>query len=388
MTSSLMDNYGNPKLEFDHGKGTYLFTGDGEKFLDFAMGIAVNCLGHCHPALIRALRDQADKLWHTSNLYRIAQSERLASRLAELTFADRTFFCNSGTEAVECGFKIMRRFQYENGQPQRKRIISVTESFHGRTLAPIAAAANPVHMEGFLIGDSGFDQAPFGDIEAMAKAIDFNTAGIVIEPVQGEGGIRLTPIDYLQGLRDLCDEHGLLLMFDEVQCGMGRTGSLFAYQQLGVKPDILASAKALGGGFPIGACLATAQPAMAMKAGSHGSTFGGNPLACAVANAVLDELTKPGFLDEVRRKGEYVFEKLQSLVEQYPDILLSVSGTGLMLGLNCQVSNTELSDRLIENNLLTVKAGKNSIRLLPPLTVSYEELDEGLEKIAGTLGSW
>jgi len=378
MKSALMKNYGTPELEFERGEGCYLFTKSGERYLDFAMGIAVNCLGHCHPSLVNALIAQAHKLWHTSNLYRIEQAEKLAARLSDLTFAQQVFFCNSGTEAVEAGFKMMRRFHHNNGNPQRKRIIAVSESFHGRTLAPIAASANPLHTEGFLVGDAGFDQVPFGDIQAMRDSIDDTTAGIIIEPIQGEGGIRLAPADYLNSLRQLCDEQGLLLMFDEVQCGMARSGTLYAYQQTDVIPDILASAKGLGGGFPIGACLASDKAASSMVAGTHGSTFGGNPLAAAVANAVLDEVTQPGFMEQLATNADYLRSGLDELVSAHPDKLHSVTGTGLMIGIQCKLDSGALINALTENKLLTVKAGGNSIRLLPPLNVTQTEIDEAL----------
>ncbi|MBL4819574.1 MAG: aspartate aminotransferase family protein [Gammaproteobacteria bacterium] len=388
MKSSLMSNYGSPDLEFDHGKGCYLFTADGDQYLDFAMGIAVNCLGHCHPALVDALTRQAGKLWHTSNLYRISQAERLARRLTDLTFADRVFFSNSGTEAVECGFKMIRRYQHNKGRHKRKRIIALSESFHGRTLAPIAASANPLHMEGFLVGDAGFDQVSFGDGAAMAAAITEDTAGIVIEPIQGEGGIRIASKEYLQQLRDICNSHDLLLMFDEVQCGLARAGSLFAYQQSGITPDILASAKGLGGGFPIGACLSSNKAAAAMVAGTHGSTFGGNPLASAVANAVLDEITAPGFMDEINSRANYLHQRLQELVERFPDLLQDITGAGLMIGINCKVNNSELMAALTTQRLLSVKAGNNSIRFLPPLNVSQNEIDEALTIFESVLKNW
>jgi len=388
MKSALMNNYGNPELEFDHGKGCFLYTPDGEEYLDFAMGIAVNCLGHCHPALVKALSEQAGKLWHTSNLYRITQSERLAQRLADLTFADRVFFCNSGTEAVEAGFKIMRRYHHDNGRPQRKRIIAVSEAFHGRTLAPVAAAANPLHIEGFLVGDAGFDQVPFGDPDAITAAISDTTAGIVIEPIQGEGGIRLVPQAYLTHLRELCDQHGLLLMFDEVQCGLGRSGTLYSYQQTGVVPDILASAKGLGGGFPMGACLATEAAASVMVAGTHGSTFGGNPLAGAVGNAVLDEVTRPEFLAELNRNADYLHEQLRQLVMDQPDKLEEITGAGLMIGIKCRINSGELIAELTRRKMLTVKAGRNSVRLLPPLNVSRDEIDRALGILRAALEDW
>lgn len=388
MTSALMPNYGTPELEFDHGKGCYLYTKDGTRFLDFAMGIAVNSLGHCHPKLIEALICQANKLWHTSNLYRIDQSEQLASKLVAATFADRVFFCNSGTEAVEAGFKLMRRYHESTGQGQRKRIVAMTESFHGRTLAPLAAARNPLHSTGFLVGDMGFDQAVFGDLASLENCLTPETAGIIIEPVQGEGGIRVVNRDYLSKIKEMCNKHNVLLMFDEVQCGVGRTGSLYAYQQLGVQPDILASAKGLGGGFPVGACLATERVGSAMTAGLHGSTFGGNPLAMAVANAVIDELIHPGFLEAVVTSSEYFRRGLSELQTTYPQLLKGVTGLGLMVGLACEIPAGELITRLQQHGMLVVKAGGNSIRLLPPLNVAQSELDEALSIIANVLEQW
>lgn len=388
MTSALMGNYGNPELEFERGQGCYLYTAAGERYLDFAMGIAVNCLGHCHPVLVKALKEQADKLWHTSNLYRITQAEKLAWRLTQLTFADRVFFSNSGTEAVECGFKIMRRFHHDRGQPQRKRIIAMTESFHGRTLAPVAASRNPVHSEGFLVGDMGFDQVPFGDLQAVEAAINEQTAGVVIEPIQGEGGIRPASRDYLKALRKLCDRHGILLMFDEVQCGLGRAGTFYAYQQFDVEPDILASAKGLGGGFPIGACLSTEDTALPMVAGSHGSTFGGNPLATAVANGVLDVVTAPGFMIQLNENAKIFRDGLQDLIDRFPDLLAELTGLGLMVGLRCRVNNGDLIKALTAARMLVVKAGGNSIRLLPPLNVTQAEIGEALEILSRVLQSW
>lgn len=378
MTSALMANYGHPELQFARGQGVYLYTADGERYVDFTMGIAVNCLGHCHPHLIAALKKQADTLWHTSNLFSIEPTERLARRLTELTFADRVFFANSGTEAVECGFKMMRRYHYHHGRKQRVRIISLTQSFHGRTLAPVAACLNPVHTEGFLVGDAGFDQVPFGDLDALRAAITDSTAGIILEPVQGEGGIRAVPVDYLQAIRQICDEHGILLMFDEVQSGVGRTGYLFAHQALGVEPDLLASAKGLGGGFPIGACLSKEHVAEVMTAGTHGSTFGGNPLATAVGNAVLDVMTEPDFLDQVNERAGQLRAGIDALTERYPTVLAGHTGLGLMVGLRCAGSNAELLKAMAGHKLLAVKAGGNSVRLLPPLNISAAEVDEGL----------
>jgi acetylornithine/N-succinyldiaminopimelate aminotransferase len=381
MNSALMSNYGSPELEMERGQGAFLYTTAGERYLDFTMGIAVNCLGHCHPALVKALQEQSTRLWHSSNLFRIPQAEKLARRLVDLTFADKVFFSNSGTEAVEAGFKIMRRYHYSLGEPQRVRIIALSQSFHGRTLAPIAASANPLHIEGFLAGDQGFDQVPFADIAALRAAISDHTAGIILEPIQGEGGIRVTPFDYLQQVRELCDKHGILLMYDEVQSGIGRSGYLYAYQASGVAPDILASAKGLGGGFPIGACLATERVTRPMVAGTHGSTFGGNPLATAVANAVLDIITAPGFLtDSMHRAADFRAE-LDKIITEYPQILLEQTGMGLMIGLKCVVSNADFIAALKDARMLAVKAGANTVRLLPPLNVNDNEITEALSCI-------
>ncbi|MDG2337287.1 MAG: aspartate aminotransferase family protein [Gammaproteobacteria bacterium] len=385
MSSALMQNYGTRELKFDHGEGSYLFTKEGERYLDFAMGIAVNSLGHCNPKLIDALTQQSKRLWHTSNLYNIEAGEELAAKLAANTFADRVFFCNSGTEAIECGFKAIRRYFHDKGQSHRNRIISMTGAFHGRSLAAIASAANPAHCEGFIVGDPGFDQAEFGNIDSLKALISENTAAIVIEPVQGEGGITVSSTEFLKAVRDLCDSHDILLMFDEVQCGIARTGSLYAYQQLGASPDLLASAKGLGGGFPIGACLAIEKVALALAPGSHGSTFGGNPLATAVGNAVLDELVDDIFLSNVRNMGVYFKEELELLVERFPTLLCEVRGLGLMLGLYCLTDAGQLIAHLQNHKLLVVKAGANSIRLLPALNVSKEEVDSALEILTKTL---
>ena len=388
MTSALMSNYGNPELEFDHGKGCYLFTPTGERYLDFTMGIAVNCLGHCHPYLIAALQEQSQKIWHSSNLFRIPQTERLASRLVEMTFAHSVFFSNSGTEAVEAGFKFMRRYHYSRGDKQRVRIIALTQSFHGRSLAPLAASANPLHVEGFLTGDPGFDQVTWGDIAALRAAITEQTAGVILEPIQGEGGIRVTPFEYLRQVRELCDEKGILLMFDEVQSGVGRSGFLYAYQALSVTPDLLASAKGLGGGFPIGACLASERVAAPMVAGTHGSTFGGNPLATAVGNAVLDVIMAPGFLEESMRRASQLHKGLADIITNNPHVLSEQTGMGLMVGLKCVISNTDFVAALREDRLLVVKAGGNSLRLLPPLNVTHEEVEQALSIIRNACAAW
>jgi len=388
MTSALMQNYGSPELEFEHGEGSYLYTEDGQRYLDFAMGIAVNSLGHCHPSLVSALSEQANKLWHTSNLYRIGGSEKLAKQLVQHTFADRVFFCNSGTEAIECGFKMIRRYFYNKGQAQRNRIITLSGCFHGRTLAPIAAAANPSHCEGFVVGDQGFDQAEYGNLQSLKDQINENTAAIILEPVQGEGGITAIDKKYLHAIKQLCDEHDLILMFDEVQCGVARTGSLYAYQQLGVTPDILASAKGLGGGFPIGACLATEKFASALSVGTHGSTFGGNPLAMSVGNAVISQVATAEFLSSVQDLGAYLKAGLEQLVDQHPSLLKSVNGIGLMIGLDSEIDAGELIARLQSEKMLAVKAGRNSVRLLPALNVSKEEIDLALETLAKALSHW
>ncbi len=381
MTSALMANYGHPELQFERGLGVYLYTADHQRYLDFTAGIAVNCLGHCHPYLVKAIREQSERLWHTSNLFSNIPTERLAQRLVDLSFADRVFFANSGTEAVECGFKMMRRYHYHHGRPQRVRIISLTQSFHGRTLAPIAACLNPLHIEGFLVGDSGFDQVPFGDLQALRAAMTEHTAGVILEPVQGEGGIRAVAADYLKAVRQMCDEHGVLLMFDEVQSGMGRTGHLFAHEALGVTPDLLASAKGLGGGFPIGACLSTEKVAQVMTAGTHGSTFGGNPLATAVGNAVLDHISEPAFLRTVQLRSQQLRAGLDALIAQYPTVLAEHTGLGLMVGLRCVCVNADLIKAFMQVKLLAVKAGGNSIRLLPPLNITETEIDEALSLI-------
>ena len=385
MSSALMQNYGVRELKFERGEGSYLFTKDGERYLDFGMGIAVNCLGHCNPKLIKALTDQANRLWHTSNLYNIEPGEQLANKLVASTFADRLFFCNSGTEAIECGFKAIRRYFHSKDKGHKNRIVSMSGAFHGRSLAAIASAANPVHCEGFLVGDTGFDQAKFGDFESLLSAVTENTAGIIIEPIQGEGGINVAGTEYLKAVRELCDSHNILLMFDEVQCGIARTGTLYAYQQLDVDPDILATAKGLGGGFPIGACLATEEIASTLIPGTHGSTFGGNPLATAVGNAVMDTLNNADFLMNVKELGRYLKAELSILVERYPQLLSEVKGIGLMLGLYCVIDAGQLITRLQEHKLLVVKAGGNSVRLLPALNVSKKEIDSAIAIISKAL---
>jgi acetylornithine/N-succinyldiaminopimelate aminotransferase len=379
--SALFETFARVPLSFDRGEGSWLITEDGQRYLDFAGGIAVNSLGHGHPKLVAALTEQAGKLWHTSNLYQIPGQTRLAERLVENTFADKVFFTNSGAEALECAIKTARRYHYVNGRPERFRTITFEGAFHGRTLATIAAGGQQKYLEGYGPKVEGFDQVPFDDIDAAEKAITGETAAILIEPVQGEGGIREVPAQSLKRLRELCDEHGLLLIFDEVQCGIGRTGKLFAHEWAGVTPDLMAIAKGIGGGFPMGACLATDEAAAAMTPGVHGTTFGGNPLAMAVGNAVLDIVLDEGFLDEVRRKGLLMKQGLAAIADEFPEVIEAIRGTGLMLGLKCKAPNTKLMAALREQKLLSVTAGENVVRLLPPLTVTDAEIREALARI-------
>lgn len=383
---ALWPNYSPPhELVFSHGIGSELFTTDGQAYLDFLSGIAVTSFGHAHPHLVQALHEQAGKLWHLSNLFRIPAGEKLAKRLVENSFADQVFFANSGTEAIEAGIKAVRGYQASIGKPERFRLLGFSNSFHGRTIAALAAAGNPAHTKNFIPTDYGFDQVEWGDLAAVESIIGENMAGIIVEPVQGEGGIRPVSDEFIQGLRKLCDQQGLLLMLDEVQCGMARTGKLFAHEHFGIKPDIMALAKGLGGGFPIGACLTTAEVGSHMVVGSHGSTFGGNPLAMSVGNAILDLVLEPNLLSEVARKGEALRSGLEVLIADYPEKLDSVSGLGLMIGLKCVVSNTELQARLRDNKLLTGTAGDNMIRLLPPLNVSDDHIQRALGLIADAL---
>ncbi|PSJ60329.1 aspartate aminotransferase family protein [Pseudaminobacter soli (ex Li et al. 2025)] len=379
--SALYDTFARAPLAFERGEGSWLITEDGQRYLDFAGGIAVNSLGHGHPKLVAALTEQAGKLWHTSNLYEIPGQSRLGERLAEATFADKVFFTNSGAEALECAIKTARRYQYVNGHPEKFHIITFEGAFHGRTLATIAAGGQQKYLEGFGPKVEGFDQVPFGDIAALEKAITPETAALLIEPLQGEGGIREVPVAFLKRLRELCDQHGLLLIFDEVQSGVGRTGKFFAHEWANVTPDIMAIAKGIGGGFPVGACLATAEAAAGMTAGVHGTTFGGNPLAMAVGNAVLDVVLEDGFLAEVQRKALLMKQGLAAVADEFPDVIEGVRGSGLMLGLKCKMPNTKVNAALRDQKLLAVPAGDNVIRLLPPLTVSDEEIRDALERI-------
>ena len=379
--SPLFDTYARAPLRFERGEGVWLTTEGGERYLDFGAGIAVNSLGHANPHLVEALKTQAEKIWHLSNLYEIPDQTRLGERLVEATFADKVFFANSGAEALEAAIKTARRYHYAKGHPQKVDIITFEGAFHGRTIATIAAGGQKKYLEGFGPKAPGFVQVPFGDARALDEAIGEETAAILIEPIQGEGGIRPVPREELRRLRDLCDEHGILLIFDEVQTGVGRTGKFFAYEWAAVEPDIMAVAKGIGGGFPMGACLATAEAASGMVAGVHGTTFGGNPLAMAVGNAVLDVVLSDGFLEHVRDVALVFRQGLAAIKDEYPEIISDVRGEGLMLGIKCVVPNTEFVNAMRDEHLLAIPAGDNVVRLLPPLTVTAEEAREGLARI-------
>lgn len=386
--SALWPNYSPPlDLVFSHGQGCELFTEAGEVYLDFMSGIAVTSFGHAHPHLIKVLNEQAARLWHVSNLFRIPAAERLAGRLTQHCFADRVFFCNSGTEAIEAGIKAVRACQFGRGQEQRYRLIGLSDSFHGRTMAALAAAGNKNHTRNFIRSDYGFDQVSWDDLDALKAAVTPETAGIILEPVQGEGGIRPVSDEYIRAVKQLCEDNSLLLLLDEVQCGIGRTGKLFAHQLYGIEPDVMALAKGLGGGFPVGACLTTAAVGDAMVVGTHGSTFGGNPLAMAVANGVLDLLLEPDMLEDVASKGRHLRRSLRDLVHKHPRVLDSVVGSGLMLGLKCVIPNTELLAELRARKLLVVSAGQNMLRILPPLNIATEDLDRGSEIIAAAVST-
>jgi|APGre2960657444_1045066.scaffolds.fasta_scaffold24679_1 acetylornithine/N-succinyldiaminopimelate aminotransferase len=379
--SALLPTFARLDLAFERGEGPWLYTASGERYLDFVSGIAVNVVGHAHPHLAAALKAQADKLWHTSNLFKIPEGERLASRLTSASFADTVFFTNSGAEALECAIKMARKYHAANGQPERYRLITFEGAFHGRTLATIAAGGQKKYLEGFGPKVEGFDQVPFADHAALQAAIGPETAGILIEPIQGEGGVRVVPSQCLRGLRDLCDQHGLLLIFDEVQTGIGRTGNLFSYERSGIAPDIMALAKGIGGGFPMGACLATIEAGKGMVAGSHGSTFGGNPLAMAVGNAVLDLVLAEGFLQQVGLLSLIARQRLAEIKDMYPNVIDAVRGEGLMLGIKTHVANSEVVSALLRQNMLAVGAGDNVVRLLPPLNIDEATLSEGLNRI-------
>lgn len=378
MAQAVMPSYGRTDIAFERGEGVYLFTADERKYLDFGAGVAVISLGHNHPHLVEALTRQASKVWHTSNLYHIPEQQRLAARLVENSFADTVFFCNSGAESVEASIKLMRKYQSANGNPERYRMISFEGSFHGRTLATISAGASDAHRAGFGPAVDGFDHVSFGNMNEVRDAVTAETAGIMVEPVQGEGGIMPADPRFLQDLRDLCDEAGLLLMFDEVQTGMGRTGRLWAYEWSGVAPDVMSSAKGLGGGFPIGACLATAEAAKGITAGTHGSTFGGNPLAASVGNAVLDVMLADGFFEHVNAMSGLIDAELKALANRHPVVIETTRGTGMMWGMKCVVPNMDLVTKAFEHGLLTVPAGDNVVRLLPPLVAEESHIREAI----------
>src|SRR3954453_8744373 len=381
-TSHLLPVFARADLAFERGEGAWLIATNGERYLDFTSGVAVNALGHCHPHLVAALQEQATKLWHMSNLFKSPDGERLATRLWQgASFSDFVFFANSGAEAMECAIKITRKYHAAKGHPERYRIITFEGAFHGRTLATLAATGSAKYLDGFGPPMEGFDQVALGDLEAVKRAIGPHTAGILIEPVQGEGGVRTAPLSFYKALRQLCDDNGLLLVFDEVQTGMGRTGDLFAYRWVGVEPDVMSLAKALGGGFPIGACLATADAAAGMTPGSHGSTFGGNPLAIAAANAVLDVMLKPGFFDHVQRMSLLLKQKLASVIDRHSDIVSEVRGEGLLIGIKAVVPSGDLVAALRAERLLTVGAGENVVRFLPPLIVNEAEIEESVQRL-------
>ncbi len=381
MIPSVLPTYSRAPLSFVKGEGSWLIEQDGRRFLDLGAGIAVNALGHAHPALVAALTEQAGQLWHTSNLYEIPQQQELADRLVALSFADTVFFTNSGTEACELAVKMARKYFYDMGQPDRTEIITFSGSFHGRSSAGIAAAGSEKMTKGFGPLLPGFKHIEFGDMEALGAAITDTTAAIMIEPVQGEGGIRPVPDADLKQMRALCETHGLLLIFDEVQCGVGRTGKMFAHEWAGVTPDIMMVAKGIGGGFPLGAVLATENAASGMTAGTHGSTYGGNPLGCAVGNAVVNIIGTDAFLEDVNRKAGLMRQKLEGLVASHPDVFESVRGSGLMLGLKCKATNSDVVAAGYRHEVITVPAADNVIRLLPPLNITDEDIAEAVSRL-------
>ena len=381
MIPSILPTYNRAAMNFVKGQGSWLEDAEGRRFLDLGAGIAVNVLGHAHPALVDALTEQAQNLWHTSNLYGIPRQEELADKLVDKTFADTVFFCNSGTEACELAVKMARKYFYDKDHPNKVDIIAFEGSFHGRSSAGIAAAGAEKLTKGFGPLLPGFKHLPFGDHDALHAAVDDNTAAVIIEPIQGEGGIRPVPDHCLKGLRDFCDSHGILLILDEVQCGVGRTGKLFAHEWAGVDPDIMMVAKGIGGGFPLGCVLATEYAASGMTAGTHGSTYGGNPLGCAVGSAVIDEVANGEFLAEVSRKAGALRQGLEGLVAAHPDVLDSVVGSGLMLGLKCKASNVDVVNAGYAAEVLTVPAAGNVVRILPALNIRDEDISLAIEKL-------
>ena len=382
--TNILPTYPRSNLEFSHGQGSYLYEKSGEKFLDFGTGIAVNSLGYSHPYINTKLNEQAEKLWHLSNVYKIPEQEQLAKRLCNLCFADYVFFCNSGTEAVEASIKIARRYFYNPDVTKNKtEILSFSGSFHGRTIGSLAAGG-PDKLSTFNTNVNDFNLLEFGDHDSLQNSINENTAAIIIEPIQGEGGIREVPSQCLQGLRKICDEKDILLIFDEVQCGMGRTGKMFAHEWSGVSPDIMTIAKAIGNGFPLGACLTSKKVGDKMEFGSHGSTFGGNPLACSVGNAVLDIMTEENFFNKISQVAVKLRSELEKLPTEFPNIIETIKGRGFILGLKCKVNNQEFVEKARTNKILTVKASDNIVRLLPPINLSIEECYEAIEKLRQT----
>ena len=381
MITPLLPTYARADLAFERGEGVWLVGTDGKRYLDFAGGVAVSALGHAHPKLVAALTEQAAKVWHVSNLFRIPEAEKLAERLVAASFADTVFFANSGAEAMECAIKMARKYHAVGGRPEKYRMVAFEGAFHGRTLATLAAAGAQKYLEGFGPQLEGFDHVPYGDLAAVKKALTPETGAIVVEPIQGEGGIRVPPAGFLKALRELCDEKGLLLVLDEVQTGIGRTGKFFAYEWAGIEPDILATAKGLGGGFPIGACLAKAEAAKGMTVGTHGSTFGGNPLATTVGKAVLDAVLEDGFLDRVARTGLLFKQRLAEIKDRHPAVIAEVRGEGLLLGVRAVVPVSDLVVACREQGLLTVPAGENVARLLPPLIINETEVGEAMTRL-------
>ncbi len=381
MTSPLLPTFARADLAFERGEGVWLTATNGERYLDFGGGIAVNSLGHAHPHLVAALTAQAQKLWHVSNLYQIPEGQRLAQRLVDATFADQVFFTNSGAEALECSIKMARKYHAAKGHLERFRIITFEGAFHGRTLATIAAGGQQKYIDGFGPKVDGFDQVPFGDHKALEAAITPAHAAILVEPIQGEGGVRSVPTQCLRGLRELCDRHGMLLILDEVQTGVGRTGHFLAYENSGISPDIVAIAKGIGGGFPLGACLSTFKAGAGMTAGSHGTTFGGNPLAMSVGNAVLDIVLADDFLDHVKKMGLLLKQKLAGLKDAHPRIVDQIRGEGLLIGIRTHVPNTEFVAACRAQHLLSVPAGDNVVRLLPALILTEKDTAEAINRL-------
>ncbi len=387
---AIMPVYARADIYFERGEGAYLFDDKGNRYLDFIGGIAVAGLGHAHPHIVKALQEQASKLWITSNIFHTHISEKLARRLVDLTFADTVFFQNSGVEAWECCVKVIRKYFSTIGQPKRYRVITFQGNFHGRTLAAIAASKTEKMTKGFGPMTDGFDVVAWNNMNEVRAAITEETAAIAIEPVLGEGGMKPASPEFLKELRAVCDEFGLLLFFDEIQCGMGRTGKLFAHEWAGVTPDVMSIAKALGNGFPIGACLATAKAAQGMTVGTHGSTYGGNPLACAVGDAVLDVMTRPGFLDDVQRKGDYMKQKMEGLLKRHPKVFADHRGKGLMQGLRCINDPKDMVKALRAEKLLVLTTTDNAIRMLPPLIVTEAQIDEAvaiIDRVAGKMAA-